>query len=34
MEEETSPQIVELKDNDLDLDLDLGNRLVDPYLEL
>jgi len=34
LEEEDSPKIVEIVDNNLDMDLDLRDRLADPYLEL
>lgn len=34
LEEEEGPQITEVVADDLDFDLDLENRLADPYLEL
>jgi len=32
LEEEDSSRIVEITDNNLDMDLDLGDRPADPYL--
>ena len=32
--EDDTPRIVELIDNQMDLDSELGDRLADPYLEL
>ena len=34
LEEEDSPRIVEVTDDDLGTDLDLGDGPADPYLEL
>jgi len=34
LREEDTPRIVELIDNQMDLDSELGDRLADPYLEL
>ena len=34
LEEEDSPRIVEIMDDDLGMDLDLGDRPVDPHLVL